>query len=327
MIVTKICYWTPNAGGGAGKYEYYLPKEIKNLGAEVEVFRRPRGLKGNPLTLRLFYKSNGDIVHATSQTLSIYSYPKPKNFIVTVHDIYTLHKSIGSQIKRFLIKNTLKIVDKIIAVSEFTKNEMVDQIGVNEDKIVVVYMGIDRSLYRPMDKKSCKESFNLNTEEKHILVVASNLPHKRMDITKAVFDKILNRGDVKLLKAGYGNKLKGEGIINVGFIPEEKMPILYNAADVLLHTSEYEGFGMPLLEAMACGVPVVASNKASIPEVVGDCGELVDLDAEDCVEQFAEKVLDCIDKGDRNEKGIERAKKFSWERVARETMKVYEKLL
>jgi len=325
----KVVYWTPNSGGGAGKYEYYLPKEVKRLGVEVEVFIRPKGFKGNPITLRLFYKSSrGDVIHATTQTLSIYSYPKPNKFIVTVHDIYSLHKSLVSQVKRFLIKNTLKRADRIIAVSNFTKNEIIEQIGIDEDKIEVVYMGVDHSLYRPKDKEDCKKRLRLNVEEKHILVVASNLPHKRMDITKAVFDEILKvRRDVKLLKAGYGSKLKGEGIINVGFIPEEKMPILYNAADVLLHTSEYEGFGMPLLEAMACGIPIVCSNKASIPEVVGDCAELVDLDAEDSVKQFAEKILDCIDKGKRNKKGIERSKKFSWERVARETMKVYEELL
>ena len=323
----KICYWTPNAGGGAGKYEHYLPREIEKMGAEVKIFRRPKGFKGNPFTLRLLYESDGDIVHATSQTLSIFSYPKPRKFIVTVHDLYSLHRNLSSRIKRALIKKSLNRADKIIAVSEFTKSE-VESVGIVESKIEVVRMGVDISLYKPMEKEECRRKLGLSNEKKYILVVASNAPHKRMDITRAVFNKVKRcREDVKLLKSGYGQQLEGEGIINTGFIPEEKMPFLYNAADVLLHTSEYEGFGMPLLEAMACGTPVVASNKASIPEVVGDCGELVDLDSEDCVEQFAEKVLDCIDKGDRNEKGIERAKKFSWERVARETMKVYEELL
>lgn len=323
----KVVYWTPNAGGGAGKYEHYLPKEVKKLGAEVEIFRRPKGLKGNPITLRLFYKSRGDVIHATSQTLSVYSYPKPKKFIVTVHDIYSLHKSLISRVKRLLLKRTLKRVDRIIAVSNFTKNEIVDQIGIDEDNIEVIYMGVGHSLYRPINKEYCKRRLRLNVEEKHILVVASNLPHKRMDIVKAVFNEIKNcREDVKLLKAGYGSKLRGEGIINIGFVPEKEMPILYNAADVLLHTSEYEGFGMPLLEAMACGTPIVASNKASIPEVVGTCGELVDLDSDDYIEQFAEKVLACIDKG-RDWKAIERSKEFSWEKVAKETIKVYEAVL
>lgn len=324
----RICYWTPNAGGGAGKYEHYLPRGIAKLGVEVKIFRRPKGLKGNPLTLRLFYKSDGDIVHATSQILSIYSYPKPENFVVTVHDLYSLQQSLTARIKRSLIKNTLNRADKIIAVSEFTKGETNEQMKINEDKIEVIHMGIDLSMYKFTNKELCKRELGLNAEEKHILTVASNEPHKRMDITKAVFEKVSKcREDVKLLKAGYGQTLEGKGIVNLGFVPEERMPILYNASDVLLHTSEYEGFGMPLLEAMACGTPIVASNKAAIPEVVGDCAELVDLDSENCVEQFAEKVLNYIDRGRRNQKGIERSKKFSWERTARETMEVYEALL
>jgi glycosyltransferase involved in cell wall biosynthesis len=132
--------------------------------------------------------------------------------------------------------------------------------------------------------------------------------------------------NVKLLKLGYGTTLDGEGIINLGWLSEGDMPLVYNASNVLLHTSEYEGFGMPLLEAMACGIPIVASNKASIPEVVGDCGELVDLDADDCVEQFAEKVLNALDV-ERNKKGIERAKMFSWGEVARETFRVYKDMI
>jgi len=326
----KICYWTPSSGGGAGKYEHYLPRKMEELGAEVNVFARPKGFLGNPLTLRLFYKSDGDIVHATTSTLSMYSFPKPKRFIITVHDMRTRQKSLKSRIKRFIVRDLgfVKRADRLIAVSNFTKDEIRKYIEFEEHFIFVIPMGVDLSMYKPLEKEKCKMELNLNPEEKYILVVASNEKHKRMDITRKVFSEIRKSyDDIKLIKIGYGTKLEGESIINLGFIPEEKMPILYNAADVLLHTSEYEGFGMPLLEAMACGTPVVASNKASIPEVVGDCGELVDLDAEDCVEQFAEKVLDCIDKGDRNEKGIERAKKFSWERVARKTMNVYEELL
>ncbi|RLF07948.1 MAG: glycosyltransferase family 1 protein [Thermoprotei archaeon] len=323
----KICYWTPNAGGGAGKYEHYLPREIEKLGAETRIFRRPKGFKGNPLTLRLLYKSDGDIVHATSQTLSIYSYPKPRKFIVTVHDIYSLHRNLSSRIKRALIKKSLDRADKIISVSEFTKSE-VESVGIDESKIEVVHMGVDISLYKPMEKEECRRKLGLSNEEKYILVVASNAPHKRMDITKKVFSEIRKSyDDIKLIKIGYGTRLEGEGIINLGFIPEEKMPILYNAADVLLHTSEYEGFGMPLLEAMACGTPIVASNKASISEVVGDCGYLVDLDTEDCVVRFAEKVLNVIESGERNLKGSKKSKDFTWEKVAKQTMDVYEKLL
>jgi len=322
----KICYWTPNAAGGAGKYEHYMPREIEKLGNEVKVYRRPKGFKGNPVVLRLIYRSEGDLVHATSQTLSIYSYPKPRKFLVTVHDLFSLHRSFVSRIKRELVKRSLVRADKIIAVSEFTKKE-VESVGIDESRIEVVPMGVDISLYKPMDRETCRKALGLSNEEKYILVVSSNAPHKRMDIAKKVFYEVRKSLDnVKLLKLGYGTTLDGEGIINLGWLSEEDMPLVYNASNVLLHTSEYEGFGMPLLEAMACGIPIVASNKASIPEVVGDCGELVDLDADDCVEQFAEKVLNALDV-ERNKKGIERAKMFSWGEVARETFRVYKDMI
>jgi glycosyltransferase involved in cell wall biosynthesis len=276
----------------------------------------------------LFYRSDGDIVHATTPILSIYSYPKPRKFIVTSHGLYTLQTSLKTRAKRFLSIKAIKRADKIIAVSEFAKREVIEKTGIDSEKVLTIYLGVDHSLFKPMNKEDCKTYLGLRLDEKYILVVASDLRLKRMDITKAVFDRIRKlRENIKLLKCGYtyGN-LRGEGIINLGFVPHEKMPILYNASDVLLHTSEYESFGMPLLEAMACGTPIVASNKAAIPEVVGDCGELVNLDADNCIEQFAEKVLKCIDKG-RNERGVEKARRFSWEIVARKTFKVYEELL
>ncbi|NHW22951.1 MAG: glycosyltransferase family 4 protein [Archaeoglobales archaeon] len=126
-----------------------------------------------------------------------------------------------------------------------------------------------------------------------------------------------------MIKAGYSEKLEGEGIISMGWIKEADMPKLYNCADVYLHTSEYEGFGLPILEAMACGIPVVASNRASIPEVTGDAGVLVDLDY-DCVDEFAENILRVLDKNKKIDKlALERSKTFSWERTARETLRVY----
>jgi len=335
----KIVYWTPTSGGGTGKYEKYLPEVLKKTyrNVETEVISRGRGfIWGNPIIYCFRYRAyNADIVHATTPApvfLSPTSYfKKIKNLVVTIHVFRSskpYSKSIIPVLNRLFTPIAIKKADKIIAVSEFTKREILENMEIEEEKIKVVPLGVDQNLYYPMDKEKCKEKFGLNPDEKHILVVSNTAKHKRMDIVKKVFQKVRKeRSDVKLLKAGYGTKLSGEGIINTGFIPESDMPYLYNAADLLLHTSEYEGILTPGLEAMACGIPIVASDIPSIRETVGNCAELVDLNAEDCVEQFAEKVLDCIDKGKRNLKGIERAKKFSWERVARETMKVYEELL
>ena len=323
---------------GAKRYEDELFENIKKLREDLEIERIQRVdskiIGSVPLSWLLRYRCrDADIVHATYQTIAPVAYfRKPKRFIVTVHDLAPLLypsviKDISTRIQWVFTLRALKKADRIIAISEFTKKEIARLCGVTQDKIAIVYLGVDHSKYHPMDKEVCKRKLDLSVEEKHILVVASNLKHKRMDLTKKVFDKIRQqRKDIKMIKGGYGESLEGQGIISPGWVPESQMPALFNAADVYLHTSEYEGFGLPILEAMACGVPVVVSNKASIPEVVGDLGDIVDLDSEDCVEQFVEKILENIDKG-RDEKALERSKKFSWEKTAKETLKVYKEVM
>lgn len=282
---------------------------------------------------------NADIVHATYHTIAPAIYfrkctPFTRNsiFLVTVLDLIPLLYSstlsdISTKIQWLLTPSSLKKADNLIAISDFTKREIIRICDIRPDKIHVVHLGVDRSKYHPIDREDSKKSFNLDLKEKHILVVGSNLEHKRMDLVKRIFDKIRTiRQNIKLLKVGYGQELDGEGIINLGWIPEEDMPILFNAADVYLHTSEYEGFGFPILEAMACGVPVVASRKASIPEILGDCGSMVDLESEDCVEHFVEELLKAIDK-DIDEREIERSKEFSWEKTAKKTVEVYKQSL
>jgi glycosyltransferase involved in cell wall biosynthesis len=150
-----------------------------------------------------------------------------------------------------------------------------------------------------------------------------------VDLAKRVFEEVRkSREDVVFIKAGYSEKLLGENILNLGWIKEDDMPKLFNSADVYLHTSEYEGFGLPILEAMACGIPVVASRVASIPEIVGKAGKLVDLDDEECVKEFAEAILQILDSNIKIDRPtLERSMEFSWEKTARETLEVYTEVL
>lgn len=329
----KIVYWNSNAFGGARIYMKELAKGVKAMcvHAEIEEIFLPIGIKS--IFLPLVYRiRDADIIHATTQTVSIFSLFRnlgTTKLVVTVHDlnhIYYFSLSAEYILKKLFVSKSLRRADKLITVSNFYKDEIVRLLNIPQEKVSVTYLGIDHSKFKPLDKDKCRERLGLDKAKKYILAVASISQRKRMDLTKKAFKRITEmRKDVYLLKVGSG-KLEEKGVINFGKVSNEKMPFFYNASDVLLHTSEYESFGMPLLEAMACGLPIVASNKASIPEVVGDCGELVDLN-DDCVEVFAEKVLECINKDERNLKGIERSKKFSWEETARETMKVYEELL
>jgi glycosyltransferase involved in cell wall biosynthesis len=337
----KITHWNSTKKGrligGEKRYEDELFANIEALREDIEIERIQRVdnkiLGSVVISWFLRYRSkDADIVHATGPAIAPAAYfGRPKKFIVTVHDLMpilypSVIKDLSAKLQWVLTPRALRKVDRIIAVSEFTKKEVVRIARVEESKIDVVHQGVDHSRYYPMDKKECKRRFGLDSNEKHILVVTGDDPRRRIDLTKKVFDEVRERrSDVKLIKAGYGHALIGEDIINTGYVPEPEMPILYNSADVFPHTSEYEGFGFPILEAMSCGVPVVVSNKASIPEVVGSYGNMVDLDSEDVTEQFVAKILSCLDKG-IDEEAIKQSQNFSWAKTAAETIKVYEKV-
>jgi len=113
-----------------------------------------------------------------------------------------------------------------------------------------------------------------------------------------------------------------------GYIPEGDLPALYNGADLFVFPSLYEGFGLPVLEAMACGTPVITSNTSSLPEVAGDAALLVDPYDVDAIAEAMRRVLTDLNlAGELRVKGLARASEFSWERTARETLAVYEKVL
>jgi glycosyltransferase involved in cell wall biosynthesis len=341
-VIVKIIHWNSiqksRRIGGQKRYEDELFNNIKALRKDIEIERIQRvdnKILGSmvPSWFLRYRCKDADIVHATFQTIAPAAYlRKPKKFIVTVHDLIPLsypsmaRKDISARIQWMLTPRALKKVDRIIAISEFTKKEVVRLTGIEESKVDVVHQGVDHSRYRPMDRKECKKRLGFSNNEKHILVVAGGDPRRRLDVTKKVFDEVRKRrGDVKLIKAGYAKTLIGEDIINTGYVPEPEMPILYNCADVFLHTSEYEGFGLIILEAMSCGVPVVVSNKTSIPEVIGSYGNMIDLDSEDVIEQFVAKILSCLDKG-IDEEAVEQSQNFSWAKTAAETVKVYERV-
>jgi glycosyltransferase involved in cell wall biosynthesis len=343
----NVLHWNiskPGSISGIGKYENELYRNLvkiaKSEGYELEVTRVQRSenkILGSTVLAWLFtYRcANADIVHATAQVIApVVFIRRPRRLIITVHDLAPMRypfeiRDLSEKIQWILTPKALKKIDLIIAISEFTKKELIKMLNIEEEKIRMIYQGVNHSLYRPMDKESCRKHFGLNPNKKYILYVASNLYHKRMDLAKRVFEEVRkSREDVVFIKAGYSEKLLGENILSFGWIKEDDMPKLFNSADVYLHTSEYEGFGLPILEAMACGIPVVASRRASIPEIVGKAGKLVDLDDKECVKEFAEAILQILDKNIRIDRpALERSMEFSWEKTARETLEVYTEVL
>jgi len=200
---------------------------------------------------------------------------------------------------------------------------------VPESAIDVVYHGIDHDQYRPLDQTACREALDIDFDSNtwYVLVVASTLGQKRMDIVREAFEHLVDTDqDIVLLKAGYAEVLEEPWAKNTGWVDENDMPKLYNAADVFLHPSEYESFGFPVLEAMACGTPVVASDRASVTEVAGDAATLLDPNSDDAGEHYAAAILDRLD--DRvDHEAISWSERFTWRKTAKAVLDVYERAM
>ena len=322
---------------GMTKYEDRLAHRLESLDVAVDRCQRSTNpiLGTTPISWLLSYRQgDADLVHATFQTVAPAAYVHQASpFVVTVHDVAPLvypaeRSDLSVRLQWRVTPRALEYADRIVAISAFTKRELCRLTGVDPSAVRVVHQGVDHDRYRPLGRADSRERFDLNPETTYILVVSSDEPHKRttdaIDVLEAVNTKL--EGDVALLKAGYGKGLDHSNVVSTGWVPEADMPALYSAADVYLHTSEYEGFGLPVLEAMACGTPVVARDVASIPEIVDDVYELVPVDAD--LDALADRVVEqCREDPGTDERAVERSLAFSWERTARETREVYEEVL
>ncbi|CEG11088.1 Mannosyltransferase [groundwater metagenome] len=290
---------------------------------------------------------NDAIKHITTQKNAfVLNVINPEKSIVTCHDIIPHMFNEFSGVRRFLFDLSVKGMrkaDKIIAVSESTKRDLINYLNFPEDKIKVVYESINTDKFKPADnarEKLKKKGFDFG-DGRIILYVGLDKPTKNIpELIKAFYKLKKVVTDVKLIKVG-GYEWKSERIKILDLIKDlnlekdilffenvsgEVLPLFYSASDVFVFPSLYEGFGLPPLEAMACGCPVIASNKASIPEVVGDAGILVEPDEDNLFKSMFNLLKDKRLIKELSKKGLEQAKKFSLEKECEETLKIYEKL-
>lgn len=226
-------------------------------------------------------------------------------------------------------------VDAIITISEFIKKEIISLLGINPAKIYVTPLGVDHS-FTP-GGKVMKELPN-----KYILFLGNLEPRKNLLTLLNAYRSIPGnlRDRYPLVIAGasgwHTKELKktlrlfqsDEKPILTGYVPQKLLPSLYRGASLFVYPSFYEGFGLPIIEAMASGVPVITSNISSFPEVVGDAGLLVNpYDADELKEAMIKVLEDPKIRKELSEKGMERAKLFSWEKCASGTLTVYQKVL
>ena len=241
---------------------------------------------------------------------------------------------------RTMMRLYCKKASFLISNSNLTKRDFVNILRVPEDKIKTIYFGINPKFRRIDDEiflKKTKEKYHL--PEKFILYVGRIYPGKNFGNLILAFSKIHTSLSQKIVvvghpRFGYQREFASieklglqERILFTGWIPMEDLVALYNLADLFVFPSLYEAFGIPLLEAMACGCPVIASQTGALPEIAGGAAFLFDPYSPDEIAEAIKKVLtEAKLRKELIERGLNRAKEFSWEKCARETLAVFESL-
>ena len=271
----------------------------------------------------------------------------PRSSVVTVHDLGYRHYPGAHPLLDRLYLNlstryNARAARRVIAVSQATQDDLVQHYGLEPDKITVVYSGWDERMQPVEDEatiEGVKARYHIRGE--YVLYVGTLQPRKnlgRLLEAVALLRKRAQRGEAPgLVIAGRKGWLYDQifqqverlglesEVLFPGYVPQEDLPALLSGARLFVFPSLYEGFGLPVLEAMACGTPVVCSNVSSLPEVAGDAALLVDpLDVKDMAEAMNRLLQDEGLRTELVERGYRQVRQFSWDRCARETLAVLE---
>lgn len=294
------------------------------------------------LLMAYYYKKERlDIIHNPKSAISLL---KPCKTVTTIFDLIPVtnpetEKWMARAYWKVQIPIAARYADFVITSSEFAKKEIINRYGTRGDRIKVIPISYNSNC-RPIEPgpetEAVKKRYSI--PDKYILYVGTIQPRKNISTLIKAYSSLAKSGRIthKLVITGRKGWLydplfeliKNEGMeekaIFTGFVPDEELPYIYNRADIFVYLSLFEGFGIPPLEAMACGVPVICSNTTSLPEVAGDAGILVAPTDQKAVEEAILKIIQSPSlREEMREKGLIQAGRFSWERTARETLDVY----
>lgn len=313
--------------------------EIEKVNNKINIIEFDSPIYGIKEQLKFPYKKlkkeKPDVLHVPHYNIPIFYRGK---MVVTIHDlthlIYPefLPNKFAYFYAKFMIWLALKKANKVITVSQNTKNDILKMFKVNPDKIEVIYNGVGEEFVK-RDKKDIKylyEKFNIPKDKKILMYVGNLKPHKNLERLLEAYSKINNKEEIYLVLVGKAfekynvledreNELKiKEQVIHTGIVTQNELVDLYNLADLFVFPSLYEGFGIPVLEALACGTPVICSNTSSMPEVGGDNVIYIDPMNVGDIREKIELVNNDIDKKDYSNW----IKKFNWKDISKKTKEI-----
>jgi glycosyltransferase involved in cell wall biosynthesis len=324
-----------------GNLDFPLPARIKQIdirGSRFNAWERIR----LPVAAAI---DRLDLLHCPSQTAPPVT---PCPMILTVHDLIPLRMDDGwssGEVKRFrkALARSVANAGRIIAVSEFTRRDLLSEFQISEDKVDVIPWGVRAKSYQDIPEEEWKtlcQTAGLRSP----FFVAFGGDSPRKNVTRileamALFARTVSR-DVQLAFVGAtpGMQKKIEAmtsqwgisknVVSLGYLPDEIVASLLSKSEAVVYASLYEGFGLPILEAMAVGAPVITSNVTSMPEIAGDAAILIDPhDAAAIAHAMRECYLNDGIKGELRSRGFRRREDFTWERTARETLAVFRQAL
>jgi glycosyltransferase involved in cell wall biosynthesis len=298
-----------------------------------------------PMALR---QEKLDVLHCTANTAPLFANVP---IVITLHDIIFLeeirlrgnyYQNFGNIYRRLVVKQVVKSAKKVLTVSEWEKRHIASKLPAIAQKLEVVYNAVDQSFQKMEDDNlvSIREKYKLPA--KFILFFGNTADKKNTRNTLIAYSIYASRtkDPLPLVLAGafgdylqqlitsmdFSNPVK-EKIQIVGYIPFDLQPQLYNCASIFLYTSKRESFGLPIIEAMACGTPVVTSSTSSMPEVAGGAALLTDPENPDAIAEAINNIAnnDAIRNG-LTERGIARAAQFRWNNTAQQMVNVYKKV-
>ena len=291
-------------------------------------------------------KYSVEILHCTSNTAPIWC---DIPLVLTLHDIifleprdkqnHSLYQNMGWLYRRLDVPRILNKCRRIITVSNFEMENIISKLGIPRERMAMIYNGYN-NWFKPIEETSDVTKKYIS-DEGYFFFLGNTDPKKNTERTLVAYSKYLQQSDVKrkLLMADLDSEyLNGiiqrnhienikEHILMPGYIVNSDLPYIYNGAFAFLYTSLRESFGIPLLEAMACGTPVITSNTSSMPEIAGHDAILANPESSD---EIAEMMLQLESDEDlyRKQKalGLERAKLFSWRRTAEQLLRLYQEV-